>query len=95
MPNHTFFSNFITLGCLAVEAQTVITLRMMGMSGLWPVTAGENNRMFREKASALMASQIGMTKAAMSLQNPQDVVAAGLKPYRRKTRSNARRLTRR
>lgn len=95
MPNHTFFSNFITLGFLAAEAQTVMTLRLMGMSGIWPVSAGENKRMFSEKASALVASQIGMTKAAMSLQNPQDVVAAGLKPYRRKTRSNARRLTRR
>ena len=95
MISTTFYSNCLTLGLLTAEAQAVVTMRVLGMAGLWPVTPTENRRMFSEKSTALVAAQVGMTKAAMSGHSPSDVVAAGLRPFRQKTRSNARRLTRR
>lgn len=83
------------LARLAAETQTVMTLRLWGMAGLWPVTSTENSRMISEKAPAFAEAQVAMAKAAMKGQRPDQVMAAGLKPLARKTGSNSRRLLKR
>jgi hypothetical protein len=77
---------------LMAETQTVMTLRLLGMAGVWPVAPGENNRMVSEKAPAFARAQLAMTRAAMRGARPDQIIAAGLKPLGRKTGSNSRRL---
>ena len=80
---------------LMAETQTVMTLRLMGMAGVWPVAPGENNRMIFEKAPAFARAQLAMTRAALSGARPDQIIAAGLKPLGRKTGANSRRLLKR
>ena len=79
---------------LMVETQTVMTLRLMGMAGLWPVKPGENDRMVFEKAPAFARAQVAMTRAALGGARPDQIMAAGLKPLGRRTGANSRRLLR-
>ena len=80
---------------LAVETQLVIAMRMMGMAGIWSVTPQENKRMVNEKVQAFTESGVAMGMAAMRFSRPEQIMAAGLRPLRVKTRSNSRRLSRR
>ena len=80
---------------LMAETQMVMTLRIMGMAGVWPVAPGENNRMVFEKAPAFARAQLAMTRAAMRGARPDQIVAAGLKPLGRRTGANSRRLLKR
>jgi len=80
---------------LTAEAQMVIGMRMLGMAGMWPVTKAENNRMFSEKNDALREALAAQAAAMMIGATPLAIATAGLKPYRRRTRANARRLARR
>ena len=75
------------------EAQSVMTLRVLGMSGLWAVAPGENDRMLSEKAPAWTEGTMSALTAAMSGKRPEQVIDAAIKPLRRKTRANMRRLT--
>ena len=92
MPYPTFLNNWLTLGFLTAEAQAVMTMRMLGMMGLWPVAQKEVDRMLNEKPAALLAAQIRMAKAISHGQSPDAVIATGLKPFRQAPRANARRL---
>ncbi len=80
------FGTWTNLVMLGIEAQQVIWLRMMKLAGGGPTAGFEAHRMVTEKvvAAAVASGQI-MTGASA------DVVLRG---YRRKVRSNARRLTR-
>lgn len=80
---------------MMAEAQTVMTLRMMGMFGLWPMGAGEPGRMVTEKIEALQEAQLALFRAAMKGADPTAMAEAALRPVRRRTRANAERLTRR
>ena len=80
---------------LMAETQMVMTLRIVGMAGVWPVAPGENNRMVFEKAPAFARAQLAMTRAAMRGARPDQIVAAGLKPLGRRTGANSRRLLKR
>ncbi len=80
---------------MLAEANMVIAMRMMGMSGMWRVTPAENTRMVKEKTDAALASGQAMTRAAMAGQSPAKVALAGIKPVRAKTRANASRLAKR
>ena len=80
---------------LCAEASTVMTMRMMGMAGLWSVTKSENDRMVSEKSSAFLDSATAASIATMSGKRPDEVMNAAVKPLRRKTRANARRLGKR
>ena len=77
---------------MAVEAQTVIALRTLGLMGLWNTSPGEIPRMGIEKAEAFAQSAMAATQAALQGARPDQVALAGLKPLRRKTKSNAARL---
>ena len=80
---------------MTAEAQAVIAMRTMGMAGIWSVTGTENERMVAEKADALRASWEAQTAAAWKGAGPLTIAEAGLKPYRQRTRANARRLAKR
>ncbi len=97
-PGFSPFGLFLTgiqTAQLAVEAQTVITLRLLGMAGLWPVSRTEMQRMWTEKPSAFVQSGGAATMAAMTGKRPDQIMDAAIKPLRAKTRANSRRLSRR
>ena len=83
------------IAVLAWEAQLVVTMRLMGMAGLWSVLPGENARMVAEKGPAFAEAAEGAARAAMAGRRPDEVLAAWSRPLRRRTRANARRLSRR
>ena len=80
-------------GWMMAEAHWVITLRMAGMAGLWAMRKGETDRMLSEKMSAGQDSVAAAMKVGMAGGTPGEVALAALKPLRRRTRANARRLT--
>ncbi|MEM7721798.1 MAG: antifreeze protein [Pseudomonadota bacterium] len=80
---------------LMAEAQAVIAMRMMGMAGYWNVTPTEDARMITEKMVAFPQAMLACSHAALSGKSSHEVAQATLRPLRRKTRSNARRLARR
>ncbi len=82
-------------GIMLAEAQMVIGMRMMGMMGLWRVTRSENARMSSEKVSALGQSALAVSQAIMTGKSPAAVAEVALKPIRRRTSSNVKRLARR
>ncbi|WP_225030015.1 antifreeze protein [Xinfangfangia pollutisoli] len=77
------------------EAQAVIAMRLAGMMGLWRVTPQENDRMLSEKLAAVRESSLAAARATMAGKSPAAVADQALKPYRRRTRANAQRLTKR
>ncbi len=89
------WTNTIHLAMVMSEAQMVIAMRMAGMAGLWPVTPYENTRMVSEKAYAITKAMGNAAQASLRGAAPETVMAAAIKPVRQKTRSNARRLTKR
>ena len=86
-----------TLGAMRMmmEAQAVVTYRVLGMMGVWPVASSENWRMTMEKGPVFAAAQQGAMAAAMAGKSPDLIAAAWLKPIGGKTRSNERRLSKR
>ena len=64
---------------MLAEAQSFIATRMMGWSGLWSVTASENDRMVSEKSDAITQSMQGATLAAMTGKRPDDILNAAVK----------------
>ncbi|WP_246098664.1 antibiotic ABC transporter [Paracoccus laeviglucosivorans] len=76
------------------EAQMVIALRTAGMMGLVRQEATEPTRMVVEKADAATEAMFAAISAAGRGQRADEVMAAALKPYRKRTRANVKRLTR-
>ena len=79
---------------MACEAQYVITVRIAGMIGMLPARPGENMRMVMEKTDAARESFGAAFRSAALGSRADEVLAAALKPYGRRTRVNARRLSR-
>lgn len=79
---------------IGLESQMVIGLRVAGMMGLLPHSPAESRRMVREKHDAATESLGAALRAASDGLRGDEVLAAALKPYRRRTRANAQRLTR-
>jgi hypothetical protein len=75
---------------LAAEAQSVITL---GMMGLWNTGPTENQRMISEKTDAFAKSARASAAALARGARPDQIALAALKPLRQKTRPNLARLT--
>jgi hypothetical protein len=78
---------------MMTEAQMVIAMRMLGMAGLWRVTPTESARMITEKLAAAQESATAATRAALRGKSPAVVADHALKPIRRRTGANAKRLT--
>lgn len=78
---------------LIAEANTVITLRVLGMAGILPAHHTENERMAAEKGPTFAAAMVAGTRAAMSGHSVDRVALAAMRPLRRKTRANVKRLS--
>jgi hypothetical protein len=85
----------IRTSIMLAEAQMVIGMRMMGMMGLWRVLPSENARMTSEKLAAMGEVAMASSRAVMAGHSPVKVAEAALKPVRRRTASNVKRLARR
>lgn len=90
-----FLGNSIEMSLMMIEAHSVITMRLMGIAGLWPVTPRENSRMVTEKLVALLKSATDTQKVAMNGGSPEAIAAAAIAPLRKATRANSRRLGKR
>ena len=80
-------------GMMLAEAQMVIAMRMFGLAGLVPMSQREKNRMVQEKAEALVLATTAASRAMMSGAGAATVAMEALKPVRRRTRANVKRLT--
>ncbi|MCR9089668.1 MAG: hypothetical protein NXH97_23370 [Rhodobacteraceae bacterium] len=80
---------------LAGETQSIMVMRLLGLSGLWNVQDTESARMVAEKPAAFARSAEAAIKAAMVGGRPDQVMAAAVEPLRSKTRANVARLSRR
>ena len=79
---------------MALEAQMVIALRTAGMMGILRQDACEPSRMVTEKADACRESMSAAFRSAARGARADQILAAALKPYGRRTRANAKRLGR-
>lgn len=79
---------------MLIEAQGVVTLRMMGMAGLIPSRADETARMVTEKQTAFAQSAVAGATALMTGRTPAQAYGAALTPIGKTTRANSKRLTR-
>lgn len=85
----------LALAALGLEAQGVIWMRLWGMAGAWNLAPGENRRMVHEKLAAGLAAQTAAAAALMAGKTPTHALGAAIKPVRRRTGANLRRLARR
>jgi hypothetical protein len=85
----------VRFGLMLAEAQMVIGMRMLGMAGMWRVTPSEGARMVSEKLAAAQAATFAATRAAMQGKSPAVIADHALKPIRRRTKANAKRLAKR
>lgn len=77
---------------LALETQTVMVLRIMGMSGVMPAAHDENFVMFAEKGPAMARSANAAAEAAMRGLPPEQIMRAALEPLADKVHENRVRL---
>ena len=80
---------------MTVEAQMIIAMRVSGMAGFWNVNKAENNLMGTEKFAAAQASAFAAVAAIMLGATPVGIALAAIRPVRRKTTANVRRLGKR
>ena len=90
-----YWSAAAQVGMVMAESQAVITMRLLGMAGIWSVTPSEDSRMVSEKIKALTEAATASTRVAMSGGSPHSVAEAAIRPIRRTTRANMRRLSKR
>ena len=82
-------------GTMLMHAQQVVAMRTLGMMGGWNLRDGEPARMVAEKMAAFTESSAAIHTALTQSKPPLAVATAALKPYAKRTRSNARSLSRR
>ena len=80
---------------MGFEAQYVMAMRLAGMMGVLPQARDENLRMVFEKGDAARESMGAALRSAATGARPDEILSAALRPYGRRTRANARRLSRR
>jgi hypothetical protein len=78
---------------LFAEAQMVVSMRLAGMMGLWPVDTDETHRMITEKGPALMGAAMDAQTAAMAGQRFDEIMIAAITPLTGATRDNRVRLS--
>lgn len=83
------------LSRLAWETQMVVSMRMLGMAGLWSVPSGESETMVSEKPEAFVNAAAAAGAAAMRGRRPDQIMDAWTRTMRRKTGANVRRLSKR
>ena len=90
-----YWANAMQIGFVMAEAHGVIAMRVMGALGLWSVPRTENSRMLNEKVFAFVKGSADASLAAFSGASPNAITAAAIKPVRKATYSNHKRLTKR
>lgn len=75
------------------EAQVVIGLRVLGMWGVLPASKRETHTMSAEKAPAFARAALAAGTAAAQGKSPDAVLQAAIRPIRRRTSANVKRLT--
>ncbi len=90
----SFWRQSTQMVSLMTEAHVVITMRTMGMVGLWPMPKGETHRMLSEKPPVFLESYMAAGHALMSGKTPDAVIQAFTNPLEKKAKSNRRRLSR-
>lgn len=80
---------------LAVEAQNVVALRVMGLAGIWNTPFDESWRMMAEKPKTFLMSGSEGTAALLAGKSPDKVVNATLEPLQQAARDNRVRLSER
>ncbi|MDF3414488.1 antifreeze protein [Sulfitobacter sp. M57] len=86
------FSLQLKLTTLMAETQTVMALRLMGMSGAIPAKRGENQRMVDEKGPAMAKAFAAANKAMLEGRRPDQIMTAAIAPVSRRVTSNRKRL---
>ena len=79
---------------LALESQWVIAARMMRLAGGGRLARSEAHRMVSEKALAFMEAQMTTAAALAGGRKAPAAAKRGLRSYRKRVRSNRRRLLR-
>ncbi len=87
-----FYRPTLMMGQMMLEAQIVIAIRLMGMAGVLPAASGENARMVSEKTSAIQEAGFAASRAMLAGAAMPAIALAAMKPVRRRTRANVRRL---
>lgn len=74
------------------EAGMIIGMRVLGMAGMWRVNPAENSRMVEEKVAAVTEGAKAASRAMLRGAKPAAVADAAMKPVRRTTAANVKRL---
>ncbi len=82
-------------GLMAFQAQQVMSMRMLGAMGGWRTRRGENTRMLTEKVDAMREAAHAVGTAVGRGKSPVLIADAAMKPFSRRTKSNAKSLSRR
>ena len=88
-----FWTVSLKAGQIMAESNLVIGLRLSGMAGMWPMDQAETTRMMTEKLQAGALAGKAAMRAGMSGGSLPDIAMAAMKPVGRRTRANAKRLT--
>ncbi|WP_229861765.1 antifreeze protein [Pseudodonghicola xiamenensis] len=80
---------------LAEDAQCVVGLRLLGLSGIWSVPPEESHDMILEKAPAFTAGLLAGVLTACEGHGPDRVMLAVVGPISARARENRERLVRR
>ena len=70
----------------------IVSMRMLGMAGMWRVNPAENSRMVEEKIAAVTEGTLAASRAMLRGAKPAAIANAALKPVRRTTAANVKRL---
>ncbi|MET4127849.1 hypothetical protein [Roseovarius sp. MBR-6] len=90
---HLHLTNIIAPSLeLFAEAQMVVTMRLAGLAGLWPVGTDETHRMIAEKGPALMNAAAEAGTAALGGQRLDEILLAAITLLTGIARDNRRRL---
>jgi hypothetical protein len=77
---------------MMTEAGMIVSMRMLGMAGMWRVNPAENARMIEEKLSAVTEGAAAASRAMLRGAGTKAIADAALRPARRKTAANMKRL---
>lgn len=78
---------------MLAEAGMIVSMRMFGLAGMWRVPPAENMRMVSEKVDAAMQGAAAASRATARGATPAAIAEAALKPMRKRTAANRKRLT--
>lgn len=94
-PTHPFDLSNIVMPSLDLftEVQMVVSMRLAGMIGLWPVETDETHRMLTEKGPALMGAASDAHTAALAGRRLDEILIAAITPLTGTARDNRVRLS--